>query len=179
MIKENIIYRPLELEECEKINHMNPKQYIGRAWREVNGKRELVTINYEDKDWPNGYEYHYSSLRNTIINNGIALGAFSEEGKLLGFITINRETFGERYKYVLLEQLFISLDCRGKGLGKKLFKRGVEEICEWDVGKLYICAGSAEETIAFYFALGCVEAKEVNKELYESDPRDYQLEFKI
>ncbi len=50
---------------------------------------------------------------------------------------------------------------------------------EWHVNKIYICAGSAEETIAFYFAIGCNEAVEINKELYESDPRDYQLEFTL
>ena len=179
MIKDKIIFRKLELDECVKINDMNPKQYIGKAWREISGKRQLIAINYEDKDWPNGYEYHYNNLRKTIIENGIALGAFSKEGQLLGFITINREVFGQKIKYVLLEQLFITLEYRGKGIGKSLFMKGIEEIRGWGVDKLYICAGSAEETISFYFSLGCKEAMEVNKELYESDPRDYQLEFEI
>lgn len=50
---------------------------------------------------------------------------------------------------------------------------------EWNADKIYICAGSAEETIAFYFAIGCKEAEEINKELYESDTRDFQLEFSL
>ncbi len=45
------------------------------------------------------------------------------------------------------------------------------------VDKFYICAGSAEETIAFYFSIGCEEAKEINQELYQMDTRDYQLEY--
>ncbi|WHX49021.1 hypothetical protein QNH46_23745 [Paenibacillus woosongensis] len=88
----NVTYRKLVVEECELINDMNPSQFIKRAWREVNGKRQLVEINYQDSD---------------------------------------------------------------------------------------ICAGSAEETIAFYFAIGCKEAVEINKELYENDPRDFQLEFQL
>lgn len=47
---------------------------------------------------------------------------------------------------------------------------------EWGADKIYICAGSAEETIAFYYAIGCSEAKEVNRALYEKDTRDIQLE---
>lgn len=43
--------------------------------------------------------------------------------------------------------------------------------------KFYICAGSSEETIAFYLAIGCEETKEINQDLYQMDTRDYQLEF--
>lgn len=152
---------------------------IGTAWRELDGERQLVEINYQDLDWPNGYEYHYSRLKATILNRGSAIGAFDNNGKLLGFATINREFFGKDYSYVLLEQLFITLEYRSKGIGKKLFMLSAEVAKEWKADKVYICAGSAEETIAFYFAIGCKEAVEINKELYESDPRDYQLEYSL
>jgi GNAT superfamily N-acetyltransferase len=176
---ENIIYKELTVEECERIKEINASQYIGKAWREVNGKRQLVEINYQDLDWPNGYEHHYSNLKKTIINDGVAFGAFERNGKLLGFATINPDFFGEKFNYVLLDQLFISLEHRNKGIGKKLFMLGVDVARKWMADKIYICAGSAEETIAFYFALGCKEALEINDELYESDPRDYQLEFSL
>lgn len=176
---ENIIYRKLTLEECERINEMNPSQYIGKAWREVNGKRQLVEINYQDLDWANGYEHHYSNLKKAILNKGVAFGAFKSDGRLLGFSTINPDFFGEKFNYVLLDQLFISLEYRNKGIGKKLFMLCADVAREWNSDKIYICAGSAEETIAFYFAIGCNEAVEINKDLYESDPNHYQLEFSI
>ncbi len=175
----NIIYRKLTVEECEKINEMNPSQYIGKAWREVNGKRQLVEINYQDSDWPDGYENHYNNLKETILNGGVAIGAFGSDHRLLGFASINRKPFGEMFDYVLLDQLFITLDYRNQGIGKKLFMKCADIAREWHVNKIYICAGSAEETIAFYFAISCNEAVEINKELYESDPRDYQLEFTL
>ena len=176
---ENIVYRKITARECEQINEMNPSQYIGKAWREVDGKRQLVEINYQDSDWPNEYEYHYNNLRNSILNEGVAWGAFDNNDRLLGFATVNRNFFGKKFNYVLLDQLFITLEHRGKGIGKSLFMLCVETIKEWNAQKIYICAGSAEETIAFYFAIGCREALEINKSLYESDPRDYQLEFSI
>ena len=175
----NVIYRKLTLEECQYINEMNPAQYIGRAWREVNGKRQLVEINYQDYDWPNGYEYHISHLKETILNGGSAIGAFNSNNKLLGFATINCRFFGKKYNYVLLDQLFITLEYRNKGIGKKLFMLSANVAREWNADKIYICAGSAEETIAFYFAIVCKEAEEINKELYENDTRDYQLEISL
>jgi len=174
-----LVYRKLSLEECECIKEIDPSQYIGKAWREIEGKRQLVEINYQDEDWPNGYEYHISHLRETILSGGSAIGAFNLDNKLLGFATVNPQVFGEKYKYVLLDQLFITLDCRNKGIGKKLFILSTDEARKWDADKIYICAGSAEETIAFYFKLGCKEVEEINKELYEIDRRDYQLEFSL
>lgn len=91
----DIIYRKLDVEECCFITEMNPSQYIHKAWREVNGKRQLVDINYQEKDWPNGYESHYNSLKSTILNGGIAIGAFNKNKRLVGFSTINKEFFGE------------------------------------------------------------------------------------
>jgi N-acetylglutamate synthase-like GNAT family acetyltransferase len=176
---ENIIYSKLNLEDCERLKEINASQYIGKAWREVDGRRQLVEINYQDPDWPNGYEEHLNSLKNTILNGGIAYSAFDQQNKLLGIATLNNEFFGGKCKYVLLDQLFITLEYRKLGLGKKLFKLCADTAKQWGADKIYICAGSAEETIAFYFAFGCKEAEEINKELYEGDPRDFQLEYSL
>lgn len=176
-IMENIIYRKLKLNQCDLINQINPTQYIKNAWRKVDRELKLVEIDYLSNDWANGYDEHYNSLKNTIINGGYAFGVFNENNKLLGFATINREVFGNKYKHVLLDQMFISLEYRNKGIGKKLFTLCADAAKSWNVDKIYICAGSAEETIAFYFAIGCKYAEEINKELYEDDPRDLQLEY--
>ncbi|MCM3782501.1 GNAT family N-acetyltransferase [Neobacillus mesonae] len=170
-------FRRLKSEECELIKNINASQYIKNAWREIDGKRRLVEINYQDPDWPNGYEYHLEHLRKTIMNGGAALGVFDHSNKLIAFGSVNRELFGEKSRYVLLDQLFISLEHRNKGIGRTLFQMIGKTAKEWSADKLYICAGSAEETIAFYFAMGCKEAEEIQPLLYNNDPRDYQLEF--
>ena len=105
-----VLYRTLELDECDRIREVDASQYIGRAWRNVDGYRQLVEINYQDTDFPNGFEDHLSNLKNTIRSGGIVLGA------------------------------------------KNVF-------------------------IAFYFAIGCEETKVIDQDLYQTDTRDYQLEF--
>lgn len=170
-------YRVIAIHDCEQLREIDPSQYIERAWREVDGKRQLIHIDYQDNDWPNGYEHHLTNLKETILNNGYAVGAFDERDRLVGFGTLNHEMFGQKYNYVLLDQLFISLEHRNKGIGKKLFSILADQASKWKADKIYICAGSAEETVAFYFAIGCKEAVEVNQKLYESDPRDFQLEY--
>ena len=50
---------------------------------------------------------------------------------------------------------------------------------EKGAGKLYISAHSAVESQAFYKAMGCVEAKEINAAHAEKEPFDCQLEFSL
>ncbi len=76
-------------------------------------------------------EHHHSRLIDTILNNGSAIGAFDTDNKLLGFATINRRFFGEKHKYVLLDQLFITLECRNKGIVKTLFLLSANVAREW------------------------------------------------
>ena len=175
-----ITYRKLTEKDCEGMKDMDASQFIKRAWREVKGERKLVEINYLDPTWPGGFEDHYNCLKATIDKKGCAIGAFDfAQNQMVGFITVEPEFFGVRDKYVLLDQLYVSRPYRSQGIGKKLFTMAAEEAQGWKADKFYIAAGSAEETIAFYFALGCRKAVEINQEIYESDPRDYQMEYSL
>lgn len=173
-----MIYKELKIEESDRIREIDGQCYINRAWREVNGKRELVVIDWTDHELPNGLSWHIEHFKNSLLNGGKALGCFDKE-LLVGYVVVNAEIFGRSSRYVLLDQLFISKGYRSKGIGKQLFARGCELAKEFGAEKLYLCAGSAEDTIAFYFKLGCVEASEINAELYAMDKNDYQLEYKL
>lgn len=173
-----VTYRDLEIKECERIREVDASQYIERAWREMDGQRQLVEIRYLDRDFPNGYAQHLQRLTNTLQEGGVAMGAF-HENRLVGFCSVERAFWGARHKHLLLDQLFVSRELRGSGIGGALFLKAAQAAKRRGAEKLYICAGSAEETIAFYHAMGCVEASEVNQELYQEDPRDLQLEFDL
>lgn len=174
----NIEFKTMRLSSCDDIKMINPKQYINKAWRLVEGERKLITIDYMENDWPDGYERYRNELENIIKNNGIAIGAY-EGNQLLGFVSLNRNIFGETAKYMLLDSMFVTYEARGRGLGHRLFNKCCEAAKESGADKLYICAASAEETIAFYRACGCVEAVEINEYLYQQDTRDLQLEFSL
>jgi hypothetical protein len=45
--------------------------------------------------------------------------------------------------------------------------------------KIYISANDSEDTINFYFRIGCKDAMEINKELVEEEPYDGPLEYII
>lgn len=98
---------------------------------------------------------------------------------MVGFVSLNMTIFVEISKYILLDSMFVSNNARSKGIGKKLFEICCEEGRKHGVDKIYICAGSSEDTVSFYRNSGCIDAKEINQFLYEQDTRDLQLEFQL
>ena len=174
----SIEYRQLAAHECGRIKEANPARFIKRAWRSVNGTKQWVDLNWLDEGYPDGYDNHLAALKATFEGGGFAMGAF-DNNQLVGFVSINREVFGNQYQYVLLDQLFVDNKYQNQGIGKKLFYLSADKAREWGADKFYICAGSSEATLGFYCALGCVEAKEINQTLAEDDENDMQLEYAL
>ena len=174
----SMVYREMDQSEAEKVQLIDGTCYIKNAWRMVDGTLQLVEINWTDYELPNGLQWHMQHFLKTIVEGGKAFGCF-EKDVLVGYVTINSDIFGVYSKQILLDQLFVSQNYRNKGIGKKLFGFCIFQAKRWGADKLYLCAGSSENTIAFYKKIGCVNAVEINQELYEEDPNDIQLEYLI
>ena len=171
-------FHAYSLSSAARIREIDASTFVKRAWRLVDGVKQWVAINWQDEDFPNGYENHLAALKATFANDGFAIGAFDNE-RLVGFCSVNLEVFGKQYKYVLLDQIFISKEYKRKGIGRKLFTMSADKARLNGADKLYICAGSSEDTLAFYASLGCKDAEEINQEIYENDPNDVQLEYDL
>ncbi|WP_105615807.1 GNAT family N-acetyltransferase [Vallitalea okinawensis] len=177
--KVDFKYRILSKEDCSRIQEIDTSQWIEKAWRRVDDRLQLVTISYMEEGWPDGYEAYESALLETITSGGIAFGVFNTEDKLIGYASLNREFFGEMANYVQLDSIFISKQYRGMGIGKELITRCIGIAKTWGADKLYACAASTEDTIAFYRSMGWVDAIEINYDLLEKDERDLQLEYNV
>lgn len=116
------------------------------------------------------------SLKGCIISGGIVAGAFMD-GKLIGFANVENKFFGKSAEYLELPYIHVSCEYRGLGIGKKLFRLCCKKARVLGAKKLYISSHPAEETQSFYDSLGCVPAVEINKEIFDKEPLDIQLEF--
>jgi phosphinothricin acetyltransferase len=62
------------------------------------------------------------------INNGYPLlGAFDENGLLLGFATYGKFRVRAAYKYTVEHSVYVRTDKRGMGIGKKLLREIIKE----------------------------------------------------
>lgn len=180
MLHGLLYYRELHIHEAERIAEIDATHYIKNAWRSdpETGEYRLVEINWTDRELPNGFDWHLRHFRQTLERGGTAFGCFDGE-TLVGYATLEGHIFGQTQRYVLLDQLFVSNACRGKGIGKSLFAMCAARARSIGAEKIYLCAGSAENTIAFYRKLGCTAAVEPDRDLLAEDPRDIQLEYAL
>lgn len=170
-LKENVVIKELNLNDINKalLDNFSRYQKVERCWTKDNGKWVLKGNPYVE-DWDN-------EKKQQIINElymckkqaGIVLGAFYNN-KLIGFSSVGTTLFGIYKQYLELAKMQISSEYRNKGVGKKLFFLTVEKAKEKGAKKLYISAHSSEESQAFYKAIGCVEAQEINIQIAENEP---------
>lgn len=173
-----IEYRKLQKEEITRplFDSFVRRQVVDLCWRRENGAWVLRSDPFVD-DWSEeDYAFLVRCLQNTLRCGGLVLGAFVA-GKLKGFASVEGSFFGGENRYLDLTSIHVSEDLRRGGIGRSLFLEAAAWAKEQGARKLYISAHSAVESQAFYRALGCVEAAEVNPAHVEAEPFDCQLEY--
>ena len=151
-------------------------QKVTKCWRKIDGRWVIKDIDFIDQWSLEEYNELIFYLKNTIRTSGVVYGAFIY-GSLQGFASVEGSPIGSKAHYLDLSSIHVSLGARGKGIGKKLFKRAAQWAKEKGAEKLYISAHSSVETQSFYKAMGCIEAVEYNEEHVLREPYDCQLEY--
>lgn len=150
-------------------------QMITKKWVNRNNLWELVETldlrewNKEKRIWISDY------LSQQIKRGGSVVAAFAGN-ILVGFCCVDGYLVGKTAKYANMTMLFVDDKWKRKGVGRKLFKKICICAKRMYADKLFISAIPSFETIAFYFNIGCGDAKEIISEYVDTD-QDRYLEF--
>jgi ribosomal protein S18 acetylase RimI-like enzyme len=173
-----ILYKRLGAEDVTLglLDGFHRYQEVKRCWRKENGAWVLKDVPFTE-EWDGQELAHLTQeLAHTVASGGAVLAAL-ENGVVAGFASVENEPLGTQGQYLQLSNIHVSFEHRGRGIGKTLFFMACQEARELGAKKLYISAHSAEETQAYYKAMGCTEALEYDPRLTEAEPCDCQLEF--
>ena len=165
-----IIYRELAADEIAPalFKDFVRRQEVKRCWRKSNGEWVLKDIAFID-DWSrDDYLKLVDDLKRTVREGGFVCAAFA--GGVLK---------GSHGQYADLEAIHVSEDMRGRGMGRELFSRAAQFARTLGAKRLYMSTHSAEESHAFYVAMGCAEADEYLREHVEAEPCDVQMQFEL
>ncbi|MDR1533208.1 MAG: GNAT family N-acetyltransferase [Clostridiales bacterium] len=181
MSSVNILYRQLGVSDIETdmLDAFNRYQEVKKCWRKQNNEWILID-NHFIEDWDDAKKKKLAALYlpSIIKRGGTVCGAFDKD-KLIGFFALAGNFIGSRQQYIWLISLHVSYEYRRKGIGKELFLRCVDAAKKSGAEKLYISAHSAQESQAFYCAMGCVETEEIIPELYAAEPCDVHMEYAL
>lgn len=145
--------------------------FVGGKW-EISETHEIGEWSDEKRVWiADNY------LRRQIGEGGAVVAAF-DDNILVGFCSIDGYLRGDSAKYANLTMLFVDDEYKRKGIGKALFNAVSEHAIKLGAEKLFISAVPSVETVAFYFSMGCTDAKEIIPEYIDTDDDRY-LEYSL
>jgi len=172
--------RPLQADELtrELFAAFDRRQVVTMCRRRIGVSWHMVACPFVD-DWTEEQLMHQiHNLQTTLMNGGIAFGAFVD-GVFKGFASVSAKPLGPGGIYRDLLNLHVSADCRGRGIGRILFSAAAQWARDMGAQKLYISSHSAQETQAFYAAMGCTDTQWPCPEHVALEPFDCQLEYTL
>jgi N-acetylglutamate synthase-like GNAT family acetyltransferase len=177
---ENIEFKELNIGDINSsiLDHYDRYQEVKKCYRKEGGNWIIKDIEFIENWDKNKKDEIVKDFLETINDGGYVFSAFDNE-KLIGFAVLYNNVFGSRKQYIQLDSMQVSYGYRHKGIGKKLFELCIKKSKEKGIEKIYISANSSEETQKFYLSVGCIDAEEIDKELFEKEPYDRHMEYII
>ena len=152
-------------------------QCCHKIWEKKDGEWTLKRT-HAVRQWNDGKKLQITRyLKQLLQSGGRVFGAFTED-KLTGFLALDKDLGGAKREYLNLSMLFVDARCKRQGVGRYLFDECVKEASALGAKKLFISSIPAEETVAFYLAMGCRDAEEVIPDWVDM-PYDRYLEYSI
>ena len=178
-LMHKIEYRLLREEELIPglLAEFERDQEVARVWSPVDGKLTLIENPFREEWSAKQKDELVMTYFPEAIRSGGCVVAALDKGTVIAFAVLTGGLFGSRKQYIQLASIHVSLAFRGMGIGRRLFSLISGEAKKRGAQKLYISSHYAEETQAFYKAVGCVLAEETFDGMAACEPNDIPLEF--
>ena len=104
----------------ESLDLYNRKQDVNMVYRRIGGDFTLVECKYTE-DWDLNKK---RSVAKQISRDDYITYIALDNDKVVGFISLLKQLNGP---YMILDMMQVSSECRGQGIGRRLFQAGKDE----------------------------------------------------
>jgi ribosomal protein S18 acetylase RimI-like enzyme len=174
-----VILRRLEASEVALVAAIDRSEHVEVQYRvEVGRLVEAPVFMADIPPWdPEGtgehsLASHIAFCASAIAGGATLLGAFEDDGELMGLATVH-PTFEPGMAW--LATLHVSRAHRRRGAASTLWSAGVDLAREAGARSLYVSATSTGSAVGFYLSRGCQLADPVHPELFAHEPEDIHL----
>ncbi len=155
------------------------EQVYGRVWKKRDGRWRLEEVETPTvRSWDAGKRLWVPEYLETMRSaGGCILGGFAGD-VLAGFLALDGRFGGAAGRTLNLAMLFVDDRYQRQGVGRRLFAAGMERARRMGAETVFLSAVPTEETVAFYFAMGCEDAEEVVPKFVDTSDDRY-LRFSL
>ena len=171
--------RNLLREEVELVWNIDRSEVINNIYRFENGILVLRPEHHEMHGWPPGEAQKYTPILLDCFDRGGWFYGLFDSAQPIGAVVLDSKYLGAHKDQLQLSFLHVSNSYRNQGLGRQLFELARTTARERGAKRLYISATESENTVNFYTRLGCVLAKQLDRELFALEPKDIHLQCEV
>jgi predicted N-acetyltransferase YhbS len=170
--------RRLEPSDVALVAAIDRSERVEVQYRIQGGRLVEAPVSIDVPTWdPDGSGEHsvasHIAFCASVIADGAALlGAFDDDGELMGLATVH-PTFEPGLAW--LATLHVSRTHRRRGAASALWDAGVALAREAGARSLYVSATPTGSAVGFYLSRGCRLADPVHPELFAHEPEDIHL----
>ena len=171
--------RRLEPRDVDLVASIDRSEHVEVQYRVNDGRLVEAPVSMADiPTWdPDGsgehsVASHITFCASVVADGGVLLGAFNEDGELMGLATVH-PTFEPGLAW--LATLHVSRTHRRRGAASALWDAGIALARDAGARALYVSATSTGSAVGFYLGRGCRLADPVHAELFAHEPEDIHL----
>jgi len=172
-----ITIREMDRSEVKRIAEIDRSEHVTTGYVFDGGELRAEVVDWQVPRWPPaGDDFSVEAMIAGIVpvlaDGGTMLGAFGEDGMLVGFAVLR---YGLAERMAQLDALFVSNGYRRRGIATRLVARIVRLARADGADCLYVSATPSESAVGFYTSQGFRLAEKVNRELYLLEPEDIHM----
>jgi ribosomal protein S18 acetylase RimI-like enzyme len=168
--------RRLEPSDVDLIASIDRSEHVEVQYRVEDGRLVETPVSMTDiPPWDpvgsggHSVASHIAFCASVVADGAALLGAFDDDGDLMGLATVH-PTFEPELAW--LATLHVSRPHRRRGAASALWDAGVALAREAGARSLYVSATSTGSAVGFYLGRGCRLAVPVHPELFAREPED-------
>ena len=171
--------RTLERDEITDIWRIDRSEVISAVYYLVDGSLVLKPERHDVRGWAPRKSGTDTPLLHACYDRGGWFYGLFDGRQLIGVAILDSRLMGNGNDQLQLMFLHISNSYRDNGHGRRLFNAAAIEARRRGAERLYISATPSEHTVNFYLRLGCTVAAEPDPGLWELEPEDIHLEYRL
>lgn len=172
-------YRQMRKDELYRVGELDRREVIDYIYYFRNGKLELEKEHWDIPEWSDEQKQEYHQrLQDIYQRGGTIIGAFKDT-KIAGIVALDHEFLGSDLGHLNLAALWVSQPFRDRGVGRHLVELVKKKAKALDAKNLYVSATPSKKTVEFYMSCGFQLAKVIDPKLFELEPEDIHMEFRV
>ncbi|MBD1379693.1 GNAT family N-acetyltransferase [Metabacillus arenae] len=165
--------------DLNRITEIDRSEEIESIYRNKNGSLIKVPMKKTISNWSSETnEANIKLLTPILAQGGKLIGAF-DGPKLAGVSVLGNSLIGENKNQLQMAFLYVSNGYRRRGIAAQL----MDFMCDLAIKKgaafLYISATETNSAVDFYLKYGCKLTDELNPELFEREPNDIHMIYRL